>query len=136
MKNKISISFIKYPNCNLIKLLWDAANPRQVLWSQRIVRQLRRCGFRRNLCPLWLPPSSPSTRESSINPVINPHSISLPCRNLTYSPKSHRRDSNTERTRVTDSPGSMSPSVHSSDERPRSRITSHTSRPTSSRNGN
>lgn len=61
--------------------------------------------------------------------------------NLQYSPKSHRRDSaaNTERTRITDSPGSMSPSVHSSDERPRSRITSHShaSRPQSqpSRNG-
>lgn len=64
-----------------------------------------------------------------------------PFSNLQYSPKSHRRDSaaNTERTRITDSPGSMSPSVHSSDERPRSRITSHShaSRPQSqpSRNG-
>ncbi|KAG5670425.1 hypothetical protein PVAND_000691 [Polypedilum vanderplanki] len=50
--------------------------------------------------------------------------------NLPYSPKSHRRESNanTERTRITDSPGSMSPSVHSSEERPRSRITSHASR--------
>lgn len=57
-------------------------------------------------------------------------------RHLPYSPKSHRRDSNTDRTRITDSPGSMSPSVHSSEERPRSRITSHTSRPQSSRNGN
>jgi hypothetical protein len=61
--------------------------------------------------------------------------------NLQYSPKSHRRDSAacTERTRITDSPGSMSPSVQSSDERPRSRITSHShaSRPHSqpSRNG-
>ena len=51
---------------------------------------------------------------------------------MPYSPKSsHRRDSNTDRTRITDSPGSMSPSVHSSDGHPRSRIASHTSRPQS-----
>lgn len=43
------------------------------------------------------------------------------------SPVSHRRESNTERTRITDSPGSMSPSVQSSEERPRSRIASHIS---------
>lgn len=63
---------------------------------------------------------------------------SLTFSTLPYSPKSHRRESNTDRTRITDSPGSMSPSVHSSDERPRSRITSHASRPPSqpNRNGN
>lgn len=36
-----------------------------------------------------------------------------------------------ERPRTSDSPGSMSPSVHSSDDRPRSRATSHQSRPQS-----
>lgn len=59
-------------------------------------------------------------------------------RNLQYSPKTLCRDSNTERTRFVDSPGSMSPSVHSSEGHPRSRITSHNSRTQSqpNRNGN
>lgn len=58
-------------------------------------------------------------------------------RTLPYSPKSQRRESAVDRTRITDSPGSISPSVQSSDERSRSRITSHISRPQSqpSRNG-
>lgn len=48
MKNKISIFFIKYPNCNLIKLLWDAANRLQVSWNQRNARRLKKCGYLHN----------------------------------------------------------------------------------------
>ncbi|KAL7025136.1 hypothetical protein ACKWTF_013359 [Chironomus riparius] len=70
---------------------------------------------------MWISPQPlPSVAPSYVTQQTNLH----------YSPKSHRRESNanTERTRITDSPGSMSPSVHSSEERPRSRITSHSSR--------
>lgn len=45
---KISLSFIKYPNCNLIKLLWVAANRLQVSWNRRIEQRSRKCGF--HLC--------------------------------------------------------------------------------------
>ncbi|CAO1421312.1 unnamed protein product [Diamesa serratosioi] len=70
------------------------------------------------ISPLPLPSAAPS--------FVTQHT------HLPYSPKStHRRDSNTDRTRITDSPGSMSPSVHSSDGHSRSRIASHTSRPQS-----
>lgn len=130
IKNKISISFIKYPNCNLIKLLWDAANQLQVSLNRRIARLSRKCGFHPNLF------RQQHTKRESIWTARRLLVQWCTFRNLPYSPKSHRRDSNTDRTRVTDSPGSMSPSVHSSEDHPRSRITSHTSRPQSSRNGN
>ncbi|CRL07220.1 CLUMA_CG020201, isoform A [Clunio marinus] len=45
-----------------------------------------------------------------------------------------RRESNIDRTRITDSQGSLSPSAHSSDDRSRSRITSTISRPHSTKN--
>lgn len=47
------------------------------------------------------------------------------------SPKSTRGELVVERPKVSESPGSISPSVNSSDERPRSRTTSHASRPQS-----
>jgi len=155
-RNKFSISFHHKPNYNFIKLLWDAANRHQALWNRRIVRQSKKCGYRRHLfchrqhrLMLHNKRKFRNANWSMENcfshlpfPVVETTtSLVTRYRNLGYSPKSShhlRRDSNTERTRITDSPGSMSPSVHSSDERPRSRITSHTSRPTSqpSRNGN
>lgn len=144
MKNKISISFIKYPKCNLIKLLWDAANQLQVSWNQRIVQLSKKCGFRHSHCHQQLRPLSRNTRKtlfytSNLKLFLQIISLYLHCySHLPYSPKPHRRESNTDRTRMNDSPGSMSPSVHSSEERPRSRVTSHASRPQSqpSRNGN
>lgn len=45
-----------------------------------------------------------------------------------------KSDTTIEKIRMSDSPGSMSPSVHSSDERPRSRNTVHYSRPQSQSN--
>lgn len=125
----------------LIKLLWDAANQLQVSWNQRIARPSRKCGLVRSRCRRRLRLLLRNKRELSSS-ILNYSPIDFirisPLSNLPYSPKSHRRDSNTDRTRITDSPGSMSPSVHSSEERPRSRITSHTSRPQSqpTRNGN
>lgn len=49
------------------------------------------------------------------------------------SPRSTRGDHivNERHSKIVDSPGSISPSVHSSDERPRSRTASHPSRPQS-----
>lgn len=48
-RNKnFAIFYHKYSKCNLIKLLWVAANQLQVSWNQRNGRLSRKCGF--HLC--------------------------------------------------------------------------------------
>nr|XP_036226058.1 potassium/sodium hyperpolarization-activated cyclic nucleotide-gated channel 2 isoform X2 [Bactrocera oleae] len=76
------------------------------------------CG-RTTLEDMWLPP--PSALSFAQQQQIQQQSVSY-----SRAPSPRSTITYTERiTRATDSPGSVSPSVHSSDDRPRSRATSH-----------
>ncbi|XP_067630915.1 cyclic nucleotide-gated channel alpha-3 isoform X4 [Eurosta solidaginis] len=90
------------------------------------------CG-RTTLEDMWLPP--PTALSSSQQQQQLQHQQQLQQQSVSYSraPSPRSTHTFTERiTRATDSPGSVSPSVHSSDDRPRSRATSHyTTRPQS-----
>nr|XP_029725134.1 cyclic nucleotide-gated cation channel alpha-3 [Aedes albopictus] len=74
---------------------------------------------------MWISPTTAITSASSMVPTYPP-----PAGSRMSSPRSRRGDLMSNRQ--PQSPGSVSPSVHSSEERPRSRTTSHqTSRPQS-----
>ncbi|XP_055620069.1 potassium/sodium hyperpolarization-activated cyclic nucleotide-gated channel 1 isoform X3 [Toxorhynchites rutilus septentrionalis] len=74
---------------------------------------------------MWISPTTAITSASSMVPTYPP-----PANSRITSPRSHRGELSS--SRLPQSPGSVSPSVHSSEERPRSRTTSHqTSRPQS-----
>ncbi|XP_062543163.1 cyclic nucleotide-gated cation channel beta-1 [Armigeres subalbatus] len=74
---------------------------------------------------MWISPTTAITSASSMVPAYPP-----PAGSRMTSPRSRRGDLMSNRQPL--SPGSVSPSVHSSEERPRSRTTSHqTSRPQS-----
>ncbi|XP_058830938.1 potassium/sodium hyperpolarization-activated cyclic nucleotide-gated channel 1 isoform X2 [Topomyia yanbarensis] len=74
---------------------------------------------------MWISPTTAITSGSSMVPTYPP-----PPGSRMTSPRSHRGE--LSGSRQPQSPGSVSPSVHSSEERPRSRTTSHqTSRPQS-----
>ncbi|XP_055839287.1 potassium/sodium hyperpolarization-activated cyclic nucleotide-gated channel 1 isoform X2 [Episyrphus balteatus] len=74
---------------------------------------------RTTLEDMWLPPGPSSVAYTQ--PLV-----------YSRAPSPRLTQTVTERlARTSDSPGSMSPSVHSSDDRPRSRATSHQSRPQS-----
>ncbi|XP_053965162.1 cyclic nucleotide-gated cation channel beta-1 [Anastrepha ludens] len=80
------------------------------------------CG-RTTLEDMWLPP--PSALTFAQQQQLQQQQQSVP---YSRAPSPRSTLTYTERiTRATDSPGSVSPSVHSSDDRPRSRATSHPS---------
>ncbi|XP_035907927.1 cyclic nucleotide-gated cation channel alpha-3 isoform X10 [Anopheles stephensi] len=74
---------------------------------------------------MWI---SPTTAITSAGSMMAP-SYPPPASSRITSPRSHRGDMSS--SRQPQSPGSISPSVHSSEERPRSRTASHLARPQS-----
>ncbi|XP_049541343.1 cyclic nucleotide-gated cation channel alpha-3 isoform X3 [Anopheles darlingi] len=77
---------------------------------------------------MWI---SPTTAITSAGSMMAPSSYPPPASSRIASPRSHRGEVSSSSIRQPQSPGSISPSVHSSEERPRSRTASHLARPQS-----
>ncbi|XP_050094636.1 cyclic nucleotide-gated cation channel alpha-3 isoform X4 [Anopheles aquasalis] len=78
---------------------------------------------------MWISPTTAIT--SAGGSMMAPSSYPPPASSRIASPRSHRGEVSSSSIRQPQSPGSISPSVHSSEERPRSRTASHLARPQS-----